>query len=79
MTGKKDLQAFKNIKMDYENITEDEIESWIVTSRDVICILKEEGGKTYKKVLKEFLQDLEELEKYKRITQEDINEVTQGL
>lgn len=66
-------------RIDCATITDEEIEEWIVTTRKVLILLKEENKKAYEKVYKEFIPDMQLLLDNSRITETDYEEIVDSV
>lgn len=66
-------------RIDHGNMTDTDIEEWIVTTRKVLIVLNEEDNKAYEKVYQEFVLDMQHLLDNGRITDIDYEEILDNL
>jgi len=66
-------------RIDCETITENEIEEWIVTTRKVLIVLRDEDKNTYKNIYQDFILDLQRLRDAGRITDIDYEDILDNL
>lgn len=66
-------------RIECASITDEEIEEWIVTTRKVLILLKEENNKVYEKVYQEFILDVQLLLDNSRITEIDYEEIVDKI
>jgi len=66
-------------RIDCETITENEIEEWIVATRKVLIVLKDEDKNTYKNIYQDFILDLQRLRDAGRITDIDYEDILDNL
>jgi hypothetical protein len=65
--------------IDCENMTNAEIEDWIVTTRKVLVVLDGEDKNIYNKLYQDFILDLQNLKDAGRITDIDYEEILESL
>lgn len=66
-------------RIDHENMTDTDIEEWIVTTRKVLIVLGDENKDSYEKVYQEFILDMQTLKEAGRITDIDYEEILDNL
>lgn len=65
--------------IDCEKTTDLELEEWIVTTRKVLLILRDENKDAYDKVFHTFVFDLQRLKDARRITDIDYENILESL
>lgn len=73
------MQSEEDIRIDCENITDDELEEWVITSAKVLTVMKDGDQSVYKHVYQDFLLDLQNLKNSGRITSDDYDNILENV
>ncbi|RJO59935.1 hypothetical protein C4544_06195 [candidate division WS5 bacterium] len=75
----KDKVNDENIRINCQEITDEEIEEWVLTTRKVLIVLADESKDKYERIYQDFLYDLARLKEAERITDEDYDDILENL
>lgn len=79
MPKEKDKADEEDIRINCQEMTDEEVEEWILTTRKVLVVLADENKEEHKRIYQDFLYDLQRLREADRITDEDYDDILENL
>jgi len=73
------MSSEEDIGIDFEKITDAEIDEWVITSIKVLTVMKDGDQSIYQKVYQDFILDLQNLKNADRLTDDDYEGILENI